>query len=409
MNLPLFIARKYFFSRKISAVIHIIAAISMIGITVSTFALIAILSTFNGFEEVVSRLYNTFDSDVKVTPVSGKYFSLDSSKIEQIKKIDGVSAVTPVIEENALIRFREKETAATIKGIDPEFLKTTGIDTLVYLGDPYLQADDHSFALLGAGVASKLAAPGFDDDYPLRIYVARKGNHSLEKAFNIRSIFGGGIFSVQQEFDSRYILVPLDFARDMLDEDERMTAFEINTVSDEAAEEVKGEIALIVGSKFKVQDRFQQQPMMYKVMKSEKLMVYLILSFVLLIAAFTLIGALLMLAIEKQQDMATLLSMGATPRLIRNIIFAEGLILSLGGAIFGMLTGFVICWLQMKFGFLKIAEGSTFVIKAYPIAFDIRDFILVFITVIVMGFFASWYPAYTAHRKLNVALLKSRE
>lgn len=412
MNLPFFIARRYFFSRKISAVIHIIAGISMIGITVGTFALIAILSTFNGFEEIVSRLYNTFDSDLKITPAQGKYFTIDSAQLQQIRGMDGVQAVTPVIEENALVIFREKQTIATIKAIDPAYLPSTGIDTMIYLGDSFLAYEGRQYALLGAGVAGKLGAPGFDDEYALHIYVPKKDQRvilSAEKAFNQKNIYAAGIFSVQQEFDSRYILVPLDFARDLTQEPERITSLEVNVRADEDIEPLREKMGTLLGPGLRIHDRYQQQPMMYKVMKTEKLMVYLILSFVLLIAAFNLIGALLMLAIEKQQDMATLLSMGATPQLIRNIIFSEGIILSLGGAILGMITGFIVCWLQMKYGFLKIAEGSTFVIKAYPIAFNIWDFVLVFITVIVLGFLASWYPAVTAHRKLDVGLLKSRE
>jgi lipoprotein-releasing system permease protein len=184
MNLPLYIARKYFFSKKISAVIHIIAGISMIGITVGTFALIAILSTFNGFEEVVSRLYNTFDSDLKVTPVKGKYFSIDSTRLEQIKNLDGVLAITPVIEENALVIFRDKQTIATIKALDPAYLHSTGLDTMVYLGDTFLVDQGVQYGLLGAGVASKLGAPGFDNDYPLQIYVPKKGQRVILSADN---------------------------------------------------------------------------------------------------------------------------------------------------------------------------------------------------------------------------------
>jgi lipoprotein-releasing system permease protein len=385
----------------------------MIGITVGTFALVAILSTFNGFEEVVSKLYNTFDSDLKVSPATGKYFSIDSATLVKIKKLKEVHAFTPIIEENALIIFRDNQkSVATIKALDPSYLHSTGIDSMIYLGDSFLVNGGQDFALVGAGVASKIGLGGYDDETPLRIYVPKKGQRvilSADKAFSVKNIYGAGVFSVQQEFDSRYVLVPLSFARDLIQEPERMTSLEINARNDDDVPALKEKIKALLPAQLKVQDRFQQQPMLYKVMKSEKLMVYLILSFVLLIAAFNLIGSLLMLAIEKQSDMATLLSMGATPKLIQNIILYEGLILSVGGALLGMILGFIVCWLQQKFGFIKIAEGSTFVIKAYPIAFSYMDFVLIFITVILLGFLASWYPAFTVHRKLDVGLLRSRE
>ncbi|MGZ5282738.1 MAG: FtsX-like permease family protein [Bacteroidia bacterium] len=411
MNLPFFIARRYFFSRKISNVIHIIAGISLAGIMVGAFALITILSAFNGFEEVVSKLYNTFDSDLKIAPAQGKYFEPDSAKMQQIKKLPGILAITPVIEENALIKYREKQTIATFKAIDPKYLRTTGIDSMIFLGEPILTDEDVDYALVGAGVGSKLNLNGYDENYLLQIYVPKKGAQTVlnpEKAFNRKGIFCSGIFSIQQDFDSRYILLPISFARDLVQEQSKVTGLEINVKDDDNVEEIGEQVAQILGADFKVQDRYQQQPLLYKVMRSEKLAVYLVLSFILLIAAFNLIGALLMLAIEKKKDMAVLMSMGATPKLIQDIIMLEGLILSFTGAIAGIGLATIVCWLQMKYGFVKIAEGSTFVIQSYPIAFKAWDFVLVLVTVIVLGFVASYYPAHLANRKTDVEALRSR-
>jgi len=412
MNLPFFIARRYFFSRKISNVIHIIAGISLAGIMVGAFALITILSAFNGFEDVVSKLYNTFDSDLRVTPAQGKYFLPDSATLVKIRKLKGVEAITPVIEENALVKYKEKQTIATFKAIDPKYLATTGIDSMIFLGDAVLTDEDHiNYSLVGAGVGSKLGLQGYDENYLIQIYVPKKGVQTVlnpEKAFNRKGIFCGGIFSIQQDFDSRYILLPINFARELVQEPKKVTSLEINVKADGDIDDVREQAADLLGKNFKVQDRYQQQPLLYKVMRSEKLAVYLVLSFILLIAAFNLIGALLMLAIEKKKDMAILVSMGATPKFIQHIIMLEGIILSFTGAVAGIVLATIICWLQMKYGFVKIAEGSTFVIQSYPIAFKVGDFVLVLVTVLVLGFVASYYPAHLANRQTDVDILRGR-
>ncbi|RYD77185.1 MAG: ABC transporter permease, partial [Sphingobacteriales bacterium] len=412
MNLPFFIARRYFFSRKISNVIHIIAGISLAGIMVGAFALITILSAFNGFEEVVGKLYNTFDSDLRITPVQGKYFLPDSVKLLKIRKLEGVTALTEVIEENALVKYREKQTIATFKAIEPKYLASTGIDSMIFVGEPVLTDKNIHYTLVGAGVGAKLNLQAYDDTNPLQVYVPKKGEQTVlnaDKAFNRKGIFCSGVFSIQQDFDSRYILLPIDFARDLVQEPQKITSIEVNIKNDDDIEDISESVSQLLGKGFKVADRYQQQPLLYKVMRSEKLAVYLVLSFILLIAAFNLIGALLMLAIEKQKDMAILVSMGATPKTIQNIIMLEGLILSFSGAVAGILLATLVCWLQMKYGFVKISEGSTFVIQSYPIAFDIWDFVLVFITVIVLGFIASYYPAHLANRKTDVEILRGRK
>lgn len=414
MNLPFYIARKYFFSRKISGVIHVISLISLVGILVGSMALIIILSTFNGFEEVVSKLYNTFDSDLKVLPAKGKYFTPDSLQIEKIRHMKNVVAITPVLEENALLKYRDKSAIATFKAVDPDYLEKTGIDSMIIAGEPGLKDEGINYALVGAGIGSKLELYGSDDMHPIQVYVPKKGMSTSSmtlnpvNAFNRMNIFGGGNFSIQQDFDQRYVLFPIEFARQLVQEPKAVTAVEINVKKDEDIPRVQREVQEMLGDKYRVLDRFQQQPSLYKVMGSEKLVTYLVLSFILAIAAFNLIGALLMLAIEKKKDMAVLMSLGADNTLIRNIIMFEGLVLSVSGAIVGMLLGGIICWLQMKYGFVPISGGSTFVIKSYPVAFNIWDFVIVFITVVVLGFVASYYPATTVHKNISVDLLRSR-
>jgi lipoprotein-releasing system permease protein len=373
-------------------------------------ALIIILSTFNGFEEVVSRLYNTFDSDLKIVPAKGKYFSIDSITYKRLKGLKGVKAITSVLEENALLKYRQSQTIATFKAIQPEFLKSTGLDTMIFLGDPILKAGPIDYAIVGAGVASRLDLQGYDDVHSISFYVPRKGASAIinpEQAFNSRSIFSNGIFSVQQDFDQRYVLLPLDFAYDLMNDSMHQTAVEIRSFHSENIPEIKEQAESILGSRFKVLDRFEQNPLLYKVMHSEKLAVYLVLTFILLIAAFNLIGALLMLAIEKQNDMAVLTSMGAQPKLLQNIILFEGLLLSFSGGLAGIGIGALICWLQKIYGFVKIGAGTTFVIKSYPVAFNFGDFVLVFITVLVLGFFASYFPARKAMKRTGQMALNS--
>ena len=380
---------------------------------VGSFALVAVLSTFNGFEEVVSKLYNTFESDIRITPVQGKYFVPDGAKMARLKAIKGVWGITPVIEDNAMLYYRDGQNVSSFKAIEPSYLHTTGMDTMVYSGHPMLRDRNVNYALVGAGVAGRLGLRGFDREFPLKLYIPRKGvefsQNNPEYSMNQMSIVSGGIFSVQQEFDSKYILVPLAFGRELIEDPKSITAIEINIKNDRIIPQVQAEVQRILGADFKVEDRFQQQPLLYKVMRTEKLSVYLVLSFILLIAAFNLIGALLMLAIEKQGDMAVLMSMGAQPVLIRNIILMEGLILSVGGALLGMGLGFIVCWLQMKYGFLKLSEGTTFVINAYPVAFKWMDFVVIFITVLGLGFLASYYPAMTVNKRVNVQMLRSKQ
>lgn len=410
-NLPIFFARKYFFSGKISGVVHIIAAISLVGITFGSFALIAILSSFNGFEDIVNKMYNTFDSDIKIYPSKGKYFSITKSQYDQIKNIANVRAFTPVIEENALLKYKEKQTIATIKAVLPNYLKSMGLDTLVKRGENLIFSDSIDYALAGAGVANKLNLQGADEQSPLQVFLPKKGTIDIlrpENAFNKKNIFPSGIFSTLEEFDNKYVLVPLKFGRIITDQISLYTAYELNVKDEKELNKIKSQIKEILHStEFKVLDKYQQQSTLYKVMKSEKFAVYLVLSFVIAIAAFNLIGCLLMLSLEKRKDMMTMISLGAENSLIKNIILYEGLLITIVGCFIGMGLGFIVCLLQQKYGFLKIAENSTFVYSSYPITFKYMDFVLVFATVLFIGWIASWIPSRFAYKNLNIKDLKN--
>jgi len=423
MNLPLFIARRYFFSRKIANVIHAISLISLIGVMVGSFALIVVLSVFNGFEDLVLKLYNSFDPDLKVSPVKGKYFnpaSKDSAStisfeeasemLSSVQDWSETNKASYTIEENALVKYKDGQTIATIKGITPKYLPSMGVDSMIYAGNGVITKEQVPQALVGAGIASKLDLNIYGGSSSLQLYVpkGKTSNFSFDptNAFKRKNIQISGIFSIQQKFDEKYILVPMDFIRELVDEEMKITGLEVN-VSDKAdIPAVKQRLTAMTGKNFEVKDRFEQHAWLYKIMNSEKLAVYLILSFILVIAAFNLIGALLMLVIEKKKDMAVLKSMGATSNLIMKIFFLEGIMLSSIGALLGIGLGTLVCWLQMKYELIKLNGGNTFVLNAYPVSFKLDDFILVFLTVVVLGLIASYYPARKAYKQLTVEDLK---
>ncbi len=406
------IARRYFFSRQIKGVVHVISGISLLAITVGTFALITVLSVFNGFEALVSQLFNTFDSDLKLLPEKGKYFVLSAEELAKIRGLEGVMAVSPIIEENALFVYRDNQTVGTFKAMLPEFLPSTGIDTMIRLGEGILAEDGVNYSLVGADVATKLKLPGIDEFNPVQIYLPKRGRvNTLDptQSFHIESVNQGGIFSTLQEFDSKYMLIPLSLGSALVEQDTAFTSYEVNLASEQKRKVIQQEIAAIVGEQVKVLDRFQQQPTLYKVMRSEKLGTYLILTFILLIAAFNLTGALMILAIEKQRDAGILQTIGLTVGATRRIILMDGLLYSVGGGLVGLLLGTVICYLQQQYGFVPISSGeSTFVVKAFPVRFKVSDFFLVLVTVTALGALASWYPARNAFRLDTVRLLKGR-
>lgn len=407
MNLSLWIALKYFYSKKVRNIVNLIARVSQLGIIVGTFALIVILSVFNGFEDVIISLYNSFDPDIKVTAAKSKYFEPDSVQIYKINQLSSIKAITGVIEENALLKYKNNQTIVTLKGMHPDFLYQIGLDSMVRYGDPVLYHQDMNFILLGSGIASKLEIALHDEPNIITVYYPKKENPGAfrfnpESAFNQKSIIPSGIFAIQSDFDNKYAVVPLGFIRTLVDQPKAVTAIELVLKPGFNADNAKADIQNIFGEKFEVKNRFEQHKWLYKITRTEKFMVFLILSLILLIAAFNLIGSLLMLSIEKRKDMMILKSMGAEPKLIRNIFFIEGILLSVSGAIIGIILGGIVCLLQLKYGFVKINGGTTFILDSYPISLRFTDFVKVFGTALFIGIVSSWIPARAAYRELNI-------
>lgn len=400
MNLSLFIAKRYLISKKSYNAINIITFISVAGICIVTMALVIILSAFNGISALVFGLYNTFDPDLKITPKEGKTFVLDSVSIEKIKKTDGVAYYTEVLQENALLKYNDKQVIATIKGVSNNFVRMTRLDTVIREGEFLLQHSNIDYAVLGYGIARKLNISLADFMNPLEIYVPKKGNESYlnpEDAFLIRSLEVSGVFSLNEDFDNRYALLPLSLAQTLLDRKNALSAIEIGLKSGENHEDIKTEIEKILASipgtsegRWVVKTRYEQNEVLFKTINSEKWWTFLILAFILIIATFNVIGSLTMLILEKKKDIQTLIFLGAGKDLIKNIFMVEGLLITVTGITGGLLLGLLVCWLQIEFKLVPFSEG--FVVDAYPVKIMPLDLTLVFCTVLLIGFFAAWYP-----------------
>jgi lipoprotein-releasing system permease protein len=367
----------------------------MVGVAVGTAALIIVLSVFNGFESVVKSLFSVFDPDIEITIAHGKTFHNYQVDAGKIKAIPGVIKYTEVVEENALLYYKKQQFLATIKGVDSLYQVNSPIDTLLVTGDMLLQKDSLDYAIPGYGIAYFLNIDMNAPDNFVSVYIPKRtGNMSglPQESFTSEIIRPIGIFSVQQDFDDKYMLVPLRFARRLLEYTDEVTGIEVRLAKGADAELIQEKIAKIVGPEFRVQNRFQQQEILYKIMKSEKWAVFLILTFILIVASFNVVGSLTMLILDKQKDIGILRSLGAKDALIKRIFFFEGLLISLTGALAGLLLGLLVCYLQLRFGLVKLQGGGSFIISAYPVKMILTDFIYVFFTISIIGAAAAWLP-----------------
>lgn len=404
MKLSLYIAKRYLFAKKSRNAINIISSVSVAGVATGTMALIIILSVFNGLEKLVTTIFNTFDPDIRITAAEGKTFAADPAKLKLLSNINGVSCYSLTIEENALLKYEEKQFIATIKGVDENYARVSNIDSSMWEGKFMLRSDNgRAWAVPGIGIAQYL---GIRISFvnPILIYVPRRNadtDTNPDKAFNRDFIFPSGIFQVEQSYDSKYIYIPLDFARDLIEKPGLSSAIEIKLAGGVNADAVQKEIVKLYGSSFVVQNRFQQQELFYKVMQSERLAIFFILTLILIIASFNIIGSLTMLIIEKERDIEILKSLGADNNLIRKIFIIEGWMISIIGAAAGILLGFIVCWLQQRYGFIKLNSDSL-IMNSYPIVLKLKDFIIVPATVLLIGYWAAWYPVrYLTKKYLN--------
>jgi len=402
MNFPFYIARRYLFGKKSQNAINIISLISVLGVATGTMALVVVLSVFNGFDKVVKSLFNSFDPDLKITLVEGKTFSPDTLILNKIRDLDGVSALSEILEENALLMYGEKQYIASIKGVDDSYIDVTGLDSMVYDGVMKLHDANRSYAVLGQGVAYNLQV-GLNFINPLFVYLPKRvGSVNLsnpDDAFKRNFIFPAGIFSIEQEFDSKYVIVPINFLRELLDYTNEASSLEIKVSSPQLLQKTEKSVKEILGSQFSVKNREEQNELFYRIMKTEKWAIFLILTFILIVASFNIIGSLSMLIIDKKGDIETLRNMGASDKQISQVFLTEGWMISFIGSFIGVLTGIVICWAQIRFKLLKLSGSGTFVIDAYPVNLQGLDIMLIWITVLFIGFLAARYPVRQIKRK----------
>jgi len=402
MNFPLYIAKRYLLSKKSTNVINLISLISVVGVAVGTMALIVVLSVFNGFDELITDLYYSFNADLQITVKSGKTFTIDDKIREQIKSNTAIDCFSEIVEENALIKHKDKQYIATIRGVNSNYTKINSIEKYIVEGEYVLKNDSLNFAVVGQGVAYFLSMALEYNMPTLSFYVPKRNANietSPENAFNKKNISAVGVFQIQSEFDSKYVIVPIDFARDLFGYKNEISSIEMRIKNPKDVKMVQNQLKQLLGNNFEVKDKYEQNEMLFKIMKSEKWAIFLILTFILIIASFNIIGSLTMLIIDKQQDIYILRGLGANYKTIRNIFLLEGWMISFLGAILGTILGITICYIQQYFGIIKLQGSGSFVIENYPVVVDYIDVSLVFIVVLFIGFIASWYPVRYITRK----------
>ncbi|MCC6683977.1 MAG: FtsX-like permease family protein [Bacteroidia bacterium] len=401
MNLSYYIARKYFFSKRKRNISNVITAISVLGFAFGSMALIVVLSAFNGFEVLVDSLYHSFYPDIKITPKTGKVFLPDSSKLKQIVNLQDVLYGSEILEENVLLKYDRKQNIATIKGVSANYTKMVRMDSLIVQGDSRLQRGVFNYAIVGGGIAYKLSVNPYNHMVPLHVYVPRRDGNPLirpDKAFSEGKILPSGIFVLEESIDNKYVFVSMRFAREILDYPNQISSYEINLKNEDRLFEVQKTIQQLLGNDFNVKNRYQQNEVLYRIMKSEKIAVYLILTFILLIAAFNVTGSLYMLVIEKENDIRVMQAMGADASLIKRIFLMEGFIVTMLGSVIGIGIGVAICYVQQKYGLIKFGGEGSMVVEAYPVKMNFWDFPVVLGTAVVIGFITSYYPALRASR-----------
>lgn len=399
MNFPLFVARRYLFSKKSTNAINVISIISMIGVAVATMALVIVMSVFNGFHDLVASFLTNFDPQLEVFPTEGKSANANDPLLAKVKQLRQVDVATENVEDMAMAMYGDKLTMVTIKGVDDNFDKLTHIKEILYGDGEYeLHAGNLEYGIIGIRLAQTLDVGATWNGY-LKIYAPKRSGQldmsNPASGFAVDSLLSPGVvFSVNQaRYDKGHILTSIEFARNLFDMKGRISSLELRLQENSNLKEVKKEIQAIVGSRYKVLDRFEQQADTFKIMQIEKIIAYFFLTFILVVACFNIIGSLSMLMIDKKNDVVTLRNIGASDKQITKIFLFEGRMISVIGALIGILLGLLLCWLQQTFGFVSLGQRSgDFVVNAYPVSVHYLDILFIFITVIAVGWMAVWYP-----------------
>ena len=403
MRLPLFIANRYLLAKKSHNLINIITWISILGISVGSFALIVVLSAFNGLENVISLMNNRLTPDLQIATVKGKTIDLNAFPLDQLKEIQGVEYVIPTITEDALFRANDKQHIGQVKGVGVEYQEIERMGEIVYGENGFQLSDgEYDFAVPGAGVAWYLGINAYNPYAMVRVYVPKRGNASqmsLENSFNSDVLTVRSVFSTEQELDEKLVLVPFNWLSELLEYGNKASNVELFTAPNADINKVKNTVSSIIGEDFIVKNQQEQQETLYKIMRSEKWAVYVILTFILILATFNVVGSLSMLMIDKRKDTEILKSMGADKHLIQRIFLNEGLLISVAGGIIGLLLGIILVLLQQKFGFVKFGTGGNYVVDAYPVLLKLKDVLLIFATILVVGCTSAFLTVRHAMRK----------
>ena len=404
MNLALYIARRYLFAKKSHNAINIISMISVCGVVVATISMVCTLSVFNGFKGFTSTFFSAFDPDLKITPVEGKVFDPTTAEMKRVCELPEVQLCCDVLQENALVSYGNRQEISVLKGVDSSFQNLVQIEKAIIDGEFILNEGEFNYGVLGVGLASTL---GVNSAFvrPLRLYMPIR-DQQINAAFPASSFqeefaYIGGVYNIfQPTYDDGFMFVPLRLMRSMLKYEKEVSALELRLVTGSNVSSVKKQIISIIGDGFYVKDRYEQQETSFKIIQIEKWLSFLMCCFILVLALFNVLGSLAILMIEKEEDVKKLRSMGADNRLINRIFLFEGWMISLLGAIIGVVIGIFLCFLQQHFGFIKLGEtAGTFVVDAYPVIVEWQDVLIVFVTVVTIGFIAVLYPVHYLGKK----------
>lgn len=406
MNFPFYIARRYLFSKKSHNAINVISAISVCGVALATLALVCTLSVFNGFQDLVASFFTAFDPELKITAVQGKVFDGQDPAVRQLRDWPEVAVYSESVEDNAMVQYQDRQAMVVIKGVEDNFDRLTPIDSILFgRGEPLLHDEVAHYAIPGIQLLSTLGTSiRFLD--PLEVYAPKRGAKvnlaNPAASFTTGSLFSSGlVFAVNQEkYDASYILTSIGFARRLFQYTTEVSSIGLKLQPGTDIDALQQRIQKAVGDKYKVENRYEQQADTYRIMEIEKLISYLFLTFILMIACFNVIGSLSMLIIDKRDDVETLRHLGASDRQITRIFLFEGRMISFFGAFAGIVLGLLLCWLQQTYGLISLGDSGAFVVDAYPVSVHATDVVLVFVTVLAVGFLSVWYPVQHLSKRL---------
>lgn len=404
MKLEFFIARRYLLSRRKKNFINIISILSLVGVAFSAAAIIIVLSVFNGLGDLLRSLNNSFDPEIKIEAVQGKSFPVSDSLLKKIEAVEGVALVTEVIEDYAYVRYRDANQVITLKGVSDNFIDQHRIDDKIVAGELKLNKGDVQYAIIGRGVQYTLSIAVGDDMFPLQVYYInniKSGTLDPSRLYSRKNILVGAAFSIVQNFDENYVLVPLSFAQELLRYDSRRTSLEVKTKPGSDIFKVQDRLKLALGDHYAVLNHEEQHKDLYRLLKMEKLFTFLALSLLLGISSINIFFSLMMLALDKKKDISILSAMGANESLIKKIFVVEGGLIAFGGALFGLLLGGIFCWVQLNYGVISMGM-ETSVTEGYPIKVKAIDFVSTLAVVSVLTFLISWRPAILASRSVSV-------